>query len=242
MGGSTPVILTIEQLTIRFAAPVVNRVSLSVAHGQRVALVGESGCGKTVLALSLLGLLPQTARVEGTACFSGQNLLDPAVVRSLRGREIAMCWSNAEQYFNPVQRIGPQIDEAYSLHHPGKARLARDRTLELLRKMGFEDPWRVYKAYPSQLSGGMNQRAMIAMSLINSPSLLLVDEPTRGLDDANRNRVLRCLADLEDVSMLIITHDMDLVEQLAHQAHFMRAGELLHPDHPYARELVRAGL
>jgi ABC-type glutathione transport system ATPase component len=235
-------ILTVENLTIRFGAPVVNGVSLTVARGQRVALMGESGCGKTVLALSLLGLLPQTARVEGAACFNGRNLLDAAVARSLRGREIAMCWSNAERYFNPVKRIGAQIDEAYSLHHPGKALQARERTLELLRKMGFEDPRRAYNSYPSKLSGGMNQRAMIAMSLINSPSLLLVDEPTRGLDDANRDRVLRRLADLAGVSMLIITHDMGLVEQLAQQVHFMRAGEFLHPDHPYARELVRAGL
>ncbi len=235
-------ILTVEDLTIRFGAPVVNRVSLTVAREQRVALVGESGCGKTVLALSLLGLLPQSARVEGAACFNGRNLLDPAVARSLQGREIAMCWSNAERYFNPVKRIGAQIDEAYSLHHPGKAHEARERTLELLREMGFEDARRAYGSYPFQLSGGMNQRAMIAMSLINSPSLLLVDEPTRGLDDASRDRVLRCLADLEGVSMLIITHDMGLVEQLAQQVHFMRAGEFLHSDHPYARELVRAGL
>jgi ABC-type glutathione transport system ATPase component len=239
MGGSAPVILTVENLTVRFGAAVVNRVSVAVARGQRVALVGESGCGKTVLALTLLGLLPQNARVEGAACFAGRNLLDPAVARSLRGREIAMCWSNAERYFNPVKRIGAQIDEAYSLHHPGKA---REKTLELLRKMGFEDPRHVCDAYPSQLSGGMNQRAMIAMGLINSPSLLLVDEPTRGLDDANRDRVLRCLADLAGVSMLIITHDMGLVEQLAQQVHFMRAGEFLDPNHPYAQELVRAGL
>lgn len=249
--------LCIEKLSVPFCTPAgwvptVNRVSLDVPAGRRVALVGESGCGKTVVALALLGLLPKNARVEGAVRFGQQDLLDPRVARSLRGREIAMCWSNAERYFNPTQRIGAQIEEAYSLHHPGRRQEAREKALALLRTMGFEDPRRACCAYPSQLSGGMNQRAMIAMSLINSPSLLLVDEPTRGLDDANRDRVLGCLAEIGGVSMLMITHDIGMVRTLAHDVHFMRAGEildggplpeaLLHPQHSYSRELVRAGL
>jgi ABC-type glutathione transport system ATPase component len=249
-------ILAVRELSVSFRTPVglveaVKRVSLTVASGERVALVGESGCGKTVLALALLGLLPRNARIEGEASFGGRDLLDPGVARALRGREIAICWSNAERFFNPVKRIGSQIDEAYAVHHRAGEHHARERTMALLRDVGFTDPARICSSYPFQLSGGMNQRAMIAMSLVNSPRLLLVDEPTRGLDDANRDRVLRCLAGIAGVSMLVITHDIALVEQMAHSVHFMRAGEildggtcpgaLLRPNHPYSQELVRAG-
>jgi ABC-type glutathione transport system ATPase component len=217
-----------------------------------VALVGESGCGKTVLALTLLGLLPRNAKIEGSASWGGANLLDPQVAALLRGREIAMCWSNAERYFNPVVPIGAQIDEAHRLHHRCSARAAQERTLTLLRDFGFDDPHRIRDCFPFQLSGGMNQRAMIAMSLMNSPQLLLVDEPTRGLDDGNRERVLQCLLGVTGASMLVITHDMGLVERLAQRVYFMRAGEILdhgpipevlrEPGHPYAEELVRADL
>jgi peptide/nickel transport system ATP-binding protein len=178
--------------------------------------------------------------------------LDPAVTQALRGRDVAMCWSNAQRFFNPVIRIGSQIGEAYLQHHPGERSEARDRTLMLLEEMGFAEPGRVYDAYPFQLSGGMNQRAMIAMSLINRPRLLLVDEPTRGLDDASRDRVLGCLLRIDGASMLLITHDVRLVRQLAREVHFMRAGQIVDrkpssilPDgdlHPYARLLVDADL
>ncbi|HTX53341.1 MAG TPA: ATP-binding cassette domain-containing protein, partial [Candidatus Baltobacteraceae bacterium] len=169
-----------------------------------------------------------------------------------RGREIAMCWSNAERYFNPVVPIGVQIEEAYALHHRRPDSAARERTLALLREVGFEDPKRICGSYPFQLSGGMNQRAMIAMSLMNAPRLLLVDEPTRGLDDENRERVVRCLLAVSGASMLVITHDMDLVERIAQRVYFMRAGEILDdgpvpgvlraPGHPYSEQLVRVGL
>lgn len=250
-------ILRVKDLSVGFKTrtgfvPAVNRVSLTIQAGERVALVGESGCGKTVLALTLLGLLPRNAQVEGSASLGSSDLLCARVAASRRGREVAMCWSNAERYFNPVATIGAQIDEAYALHHPGRAREARRRTLSLLRNVGFEDPEWICRSYPFQLSGGMNQRAMIAMSLINSPRLLLVDEPTRGLDDENRERVIRCLLGVPGASMLVITHDMNLVERIAQRVHFMRAGEILDggpvpealrsPGHPYAEELVKAGL
>jgi ABC-type dipeptide/oligopeptide/nickel transport system ATPase component len=224
--------LDLLDLSVQFdtsggAVPAVDRASLTIKPGDRVALVGESGCGKTVLALAILGLLPRNARIDGAAAFGGRNLLDAHTARSLRGREIAMCWSNAERFFNPVARIGRQIGEAYVQHHPGEQRQAREMTMSLLGDMGFMEPRRVYDSYPFQLSGGMNQRAMIAMSLINKPRLLLIDEPTRGLDDESRDSVLGCLLGIAGVSMLIITHDVGLVAQLAHRVYVMRAGKIL---------------
>jgi ABC-type glutathione transport system ATPase component len=249
--------LTLVGLSVWFdgaKGPVraVDRVSLSVGAGERVALAGESGCGKTVLALALLGLLPRNARTSGTALYEDRNLLDPRWARTFRGKDIAMCWSNAERFFNPVVKIGWQIGEAYEQHHPGEWKRAKESALGLLDEMGFVEPRRVYEAYPFQLSGGMNQRAMLAMSLINRPRLLLVDEPTRGLDDEGRDRVLACLLGVSGVSMLIITHDIGLVRQLAQRVCFMREGAIVDSQpcsnlsgaalHPYARQLVDADL
>lgn len=221
--------LSVTFVTQHGEVPAVVDASLLVQPEDRIALVGESGCGKSVLALAVLGLLPRNARVSGEAYFNGRSLFDRGLAAALRGREIAMCWSNAEHYFNPVIPVGWQIAEAYLQHHPGERRQARQQALELLRRMGFSDPARVFEAYPSQLSGGMNQRAMIAMSLINQPGLLLIDEPTRGLDDESRDRVVECLLDIFGVSMLVITHDMELVRQIAHGVCFMRAGRILDP-------------
>lgn len=248
--------LSVEHLSVTFETPTegvaaVRDVSLTVDEKERVALVGESGCGKTVLLLALVGLLPRNARLQGHARFGDADLLDPGIASALRGREIAVCWSNAERYFNPVLRIGVQIDEACAIHRSQSRQQIRAHTLELLRCMGFSDPETIYRAYPFQLSGGMNQRAMIAMSLANAPKLLLVDEPTRGLDDRNRDKVVESLIGIRDTSMLIITHDLDLVHTLGHKVHFMRSGRFVDggtcpaaleaPTHPYAVQLVRAG-
>jgi ABC-type dipeptide/oligopeptide/nickel transport system ATPase component len=249
--------LELLDLSVQFDTPggvvsAVDELCLSIGSGTRVGLVGESGCGKTVIALAILGLLPRNARTYGAALFEGRDLLVSSVAASLRGRYIAMCWSNAVRFFNPVMKIGTQISEAYLRHHPGERRQARELAMCLLGEMGFNDAARVYESYPFQLSGGMNQRAMIAMSVINRPRLLLVDEPTRGLDDESRQSVLKCLLGISGVSMLIITHDMDLVRQLAVQVFIMRNGVILDhgpcpealddPQHPYTRMLVEADL
>jgi len=247
--------LEIRNLSVNFhgaglGLQVVRGVCLRLPPGQRASLVGESGCGKTVLAMALLGLLPQNARISGEAFFGDWNLLDPPATARLRGKEIAICWSNAERYFNPVLPVGPQIAEAYLQHHPGRRREARQRTLELLQGMGFADPLRVWKARPFQLSGGMNQRAMIAMSVINEPRLLFVDEPTRGLDDDNWERVVDCLLRLNGMSLFIITHDLRLVRRAGGWLYFMRGGRLVaggscpdllnHPPPGYVSDLVRS--
>jgi len=247
--------LCVELLSVAFETPkgrlpVLDRVSLEIGAGERVALVGESGSGKTVLALALLGLLPRNARVSGAARLGSFDLLDPQVAARVRGRDIAICWSDAERYFDPVRKVGRQIEEVCLLHGKCGAAEARRRALALLERMGIEDSERIYRSLPFQLSGGLNQRAMIAMSLAASPRVLIVDEPTRGLDGEARRRVIEALASAGDVSMLLITHDLELAEALARRVYFMRQGlivdsgsvpeALTAPQHPYAQALVRA--
>lgn len=246
-------ILEINGLSVGFETAgaetfAVRNVSLAVEAGERLALMGESGCGKSVLALSVMGLLPGNARVGGAVRFAGRDILTGGVVGELRGRELAVCWSNAERFFDPVMTVGEQITEAYAVHHPGEKRRARAAALDLLRRLGFEEPGSVYGRFPFQLSGGMNQRAMIAMSLVNSPRLLFVDEPTRGLDDANRDLLIGTLLGIEDTAMVIITHDVDMAMRTAGRFLMMRRGELIDggllpeglagSEHPYTRRLV----
>jgi ABC-type dipeptide/oligopeptide/nickel transport system ATPase component len=249
--------LDVCNLTVTFETPAgevlaIDKLSLSIKAGERVALVGESGCGKTVLALSLMGLLPRNAHVSGKAEFDGMDLIRANAARSIRGRRISICWSNAERFFNAVVPVGKQICEAYMQHHPVERAYAEQKADSLLMEMGFDDPRHIRNAYSFQLSGGMNQRAMLAMSVINNPGLLLVDEPTRGLDDDSRESVVHCLCKIHQGSMLIITHDMRLVMELAHRVYFMKEGKILaegscpqaltHPGHPYAELLIQSDL
>jgi ABC-type dipeptide/oligopeptide/nickel transport system ATPase component len=249
--------LIIRNLSVSFKTPAgevhaIDGLSLDIKPGERIALVGESGCGKTALALSLVGLLPRNARISGTAVFDGLDLFHSDAARRIRGKRISICWSNAERFFNPVLPVGHQIREAYLQHHPSEKKQADKRTVELLAEMGFTDPERIRDSYPFQLSGGMNQRAMLAMSVINRPELLLVDEPTRGLDDDSRDSVVQCLGRIRDASMLIITHDMRLVMELAHRIYFMKEGKILteglcpeilnRPGHPYAELMIQSAL
>jgi ABC-type dipeptide/oligopeptide/nickel transport system ATPase component len=249
--------LHIRDLVVVFTTPAgdvraIDGLSLSISSGERVALVGESGCGKTVLALSLVGLLPGNARVTGAAVFNGEDLIHTNAARRIRGQKISICWSNAERFFNPVLTVGKQICEAYIQHHPAGKSHAEQKADALLKEMGFSDSRLIRDSYPFQLSGGMNQRAMLAMSVVNDPELLLVDEPTRGLDDASRENVVQCLRRIHQSSMLIITHDMRLVMELAHRVYFMKEGKILaqgpcpqalsHPGHPYAELLIQSDL
>jgi len=246
-------ILEIIGLSVVFETNCGDRVavrdaSLAIAPGERLALMGESGCGKTVLAMAVLGLLPQNVRVTGSIRFEGCEILNSREVPKLRGRRLAVCWSNAERFFDPVMTVGVQIAEAYRVHHPGDRSQAKEITLALLKRLGFKDPDDAYRRYPFQLSGGMNQRAMIAMSLINNPHLLIVDEPTRGLDDRNRYLVIEALLDIGEASLFVITHDLELVSKIAGRFLVMKRGEIIdrgtcsdqriRSDHPYTRRLV----
>jgi ABC-type dipeptide/oligopeptide/nickel transport system ATPase component len=249
--------LIVRDLSVVFQTPAgevsaIDGLSMSINSGERIALVGESGCGKTVLALSLVGLLPRNAHISGMIEFDGLDLIHTDAARRIRGQRISICWSNAERFFNPVVSVGDQICEAYLQHHPLEKAQAEERTNNLLEEMGFSNPLHIRNSYPFQLSGGMNQRAMLAMSVINRPELLLVDEPTRGLDDESRDGVVQCLRRIHEGSMLIITHDMRLVRELAQRVYFMKEGRILiegqspdalkQPQHPYAELMIQSDL
>ena len=220
-------LVSITDLSVVFATRhgevrAVDGISFDIREGEKMAILGESGCGKSVLALSLLGILPRNACVRGKVSIDGRETAGAA--RDMCGKTVSMCWSNAEKFFNPVMRVGEQIVEAFLAHHPGQRRMGRQKALEIMGSLGFHDPATVYKSYPYQLSGGMNQRAMIAMSIINSPRLLIVDEPTRGLDDSSRERVIDAIGCLKGVTLMLITHDVDCALRLATQAYIMRRG------------------
>ncbi len=249
--------LEVNNLSVAFelgrdSVAAITGMTFSMAEGERLALMGESGCGKTVLALTILGLLPRTARVGGTVRFRGLDLTTAANARTLRGGKIAVSWSNAGAFFDPVATIGSQIAEAYLIHHPGDGKNARDKVLALMERLNFPDPDRIYRSHPHQLSGGMSQRAMIAMSLVNDPALVIVDEPTRGLDDRNRDMAVETLLSVKSVAVLLITHDVELARALADSVMVMRGGSVLEnaprdmffngPAHPYSRDLLAAGM
>src|SRR6266478_2064421 len=239
----------------------VNEVSFQLAPAQSLGLVGESGSGKTMLALALMGLLPPGARVAGTAVLeragtneSNLTQLNEKTWRSVRGREIAMIFQEPMTSLNPVMRIGAQIEEAISTHEPSlsKSQL-RGRTLEALRQASVPEPETRAEQFPHQLSGGLRQRAMIAMALAARPRLLIADEPTTALDVTVQKQILELLDRLRrelKLGLLFITHDLGVVAQVADRLAVMYAGRiieegparevLLRPRHPYAEGLLEA--
>jgi len=242
-----------EQGTVR----PVDRVSFDVPRGQTVGLVGESGCGKSVTSLSIMGLIPAPAgRVEsGSIRFEGRELvgLPEPQRRALRGREIAMIFQEPMSSLNPVYSAGQQIGEAIRVHERCTRAQARARAIELLRKVGIPAPEERVDAYPHQLSGGMRQRVMIAIALALSPKLLIADEPTTALDVTIQAQILDLLSALrKEMSMgiLLITHDLGVVAEAAQHVVVMYAGRVVerastvdlfeHPRHPYTRGLLQS--
>jgi peptide/nickel transport system ATP-binding protein len=231
----------------------VQGTSLTLARGERTGLVGESGCGKTTLSLALMGLLPPNASVAGRVLLDGEDILARGEdsVRPHRWSDIAMVFQGAMNAFNPVQRIGNQIVEALELHGTAKGKAAQARCGELLELVGI----RAERArrFPHEFSGGMRQRAAIAMALACSPRVLLADEPTTALDVMVQAQILQLLMRLSDelgLSMILITHDLPIVAQTCQTAAVMYAGRIaergpttaLHdaPRHPYTRMLFAA--
>ena len=229
-------------------------VSFDVADGEVVAIVGESGCGKTVTALSILGLLPRNTSVTGEVLFRGRNVLElPAdEARSLRGSRIAMVFQDALAALNPLHRIGDQVAEAIRAHHPEVGRnQARERVVELLAEVGIPNPRQRLREYPHQFSGGMRQRVVIAMAMANDPDLLIADEPTTALDVTTQAQVLEVLARMRERSgsaLLLITHDLGVVAGVADRVVVMYAGRIVEsgavrevfrrPAHPYTMGLL----
>jgi oligopeptide/dipeptide ABC transporter ATP-binding protein len=235
----------------------VDGVSWDVQEGETVALVGESGCGKSVSALSIMRLIDQPAgRIEsGEVLFKGRNLLalSEEQMRRVRGREIAMIFQEPMTSLNPVLTIGRQLTEGLEIHLQMKPLEARARALELLAMVGIPDPERRLGQYPHHFSGGMRQRMMIAMALACNPSLILADEPTTALDVTIQAQILELMRDLArrlGVAMLIITHNLGVVARYADRVNVMYAGRIIErasaaelyaaPRHPYTLGLLRS--
>ncbi|RMH22283.1 MAG: ABC transporter ATP-binding protein [Gemmatimonadetes bacterium] len=239
-------------------ARAVDGVSFDVREGETLGLVGESGCGKTVTSLSVMGLLPQPpGRIEAGSSirFAGEELVGAGErrLRSLRGNEIAMIFQEPMTSLNPVYPVGDQIAEALRLHRGMTRAEARARTVELLAEVGIPEPARRYDEYPHQLSGGMRQRVMIAMALSCEPRLLIADEPTTALDVTIQAQILDLLAGLRrahGMSMLLITHDLGVVAEVCDRVVVMYAGQVVEsgtveevfydPRHPYTRGLLQS--
>ena len=253
--------LNIKGLSISFATAtgevgVTRDVSFSIAPGERLGVVGESGCGKTVTGLSILGLLPaRTARVRGEMLFEGRDLnrMTPAQLRAVRGREIGMIFQEPMTALDPVFTIGEQIGEAYRKHFPASRAEARERAIEALAQVGIPLPARRHDEYPHQLSGGMRQRVVIAMALVCEPKLLIADEPTTALDVTVQAQITDLLLDLSQrkgTALMFITHDLGVVAEVCTRMLTMYAGQvvedapidaaLLRPRHPYTSGLLRS--
>jgi len=253
-------LLEIRALNIAFRTAttplkVVSNLSFDVNESEVFGLVGESGCGKSLTALSIMGILPSTAYAEGSINFKGTDLLklDTESMRRLRGRELAMIFQEPMTSLNPVLTVGYQIAEVMTTHLGLSKRDAFDRALELLRDVKIPSPEIRIKEYSHQMSGGMRQRVMIAMAIACNPSLLIADEPTTALDVTVQSQILQLLHGLRKdrgMSLLLITHDLGIISENADRVAIMYAGRLMelaearelfsNPGNPYTRGLLES--
>src|SRR3954451_7591794 len=232
----------------------VDGVSFSVDKGQTLGIVGESGSGKSVTCLTIMGLNPKrTAMSSGTASWKGEDLLtaSPRRLREIRGNEIAMIFQDPMTSLNPVHKIGDQLAEAMRLHEDVSQKTARARALDLLKAVGIPRPERRLDDYPHQFSGGMRQRVMIAMALINNPDLLIADEPTTALDVTTQAQIISLMSRLQrdfGSAIILITHALGVVAETADEVMVMYAGRAVEqapykglfyqPHHPYTWGLM----
>jgi oligopeptide/dipeptide ABC transporter ATP-binding protein len=237
-------------------AAVVDGVSLEVAAGEALALVGESGCGKTMTAFSILRLVPKPGRIDAgrvTLCGHDVLALPVAEMRRVRGGDAAMIFQEPMTSLNPVQTVGEQVVEAIRLHERVSRRAARERTVALFDQVRIPDPAERVGAYPHELSGGLKQRVMIAMALSMRPKLLIADEPTTALDVTIQAQILTLLRELQQelrTAILLITHDLGLVNELSDRIAVMYAGRIVEEGsrvdvlagarHPYTQGLLRS--
>ncbi len=250
-------LLEVTGLSVGFGGfQAVDQVDLTVAEGEVLCVVGESGSGKSVSMLAVMGLLPGTARIAAErVAFRGNDLLHaaPRRRRALTGRDIAMVFQEPTTSLNPCYTIGWQIREALRTHHAVPRHQTRARATELLAQVGVPAPEQRLRAFPHQLSGGLNQRAMIAMAIACNPALLIADEPTTALDVTVQKGVLDLLVGLQrdrGMGLVLITHDMGVVAETAQRVQVMYAGKVMeeqpaaplfaHPRHPYTAALLDA--
>lgn len=249
-------LLAVRDLRVDFGrrrAPALRGIDFDLRAGQRLGLIGESGSGKSVTALALMGLLPETAHVEGSIRWEGLELvgMSDGEYTKLRGDAMSMIFQEPMTALDPTMRVGRQVAEALRLHGGAPAGKARERVLEMLGEVGLPDARRVADSFPHQLSGGQRQRSLTAMALINRPRLVICDEPTTALDVTVQARVLEVLnAELRAVNAacLFISHDLAVVSQVCDDLIVMYRGELVEagpltqvlgdPQHPYTRGLI----
>jgi peptide/nickel transport system ATP-binding protein len=261
MSAATEPLLEVKDLRVEFPTEdgivhAVDGISYRVDRGRTLGIVGESGSGKTVSSLTTIGLTQtQGARVSGEIRFQGRDLvgLPDEELRAIRGNEIAMIFQDPLSALHPFYRVGEQLVEAIRVHQDVSKAAARKRSVELLELVGMPDPKRRVEGYPHEFSGGMRQRAMIAMALANEPKLLIADEPTTALDVTVQAQILSLLARLQrelEMAIIIITHDLGVVAEVADQIAVMYAGRIVEsaptaqifssPEHPYTWGLLRS--
>ena len=259
MGAAADRILEVRDLRTWFhtrhgIAKAVDGIDLHVEAGEVLCIVGESGCGKSVTALSIMRLVAPPGRVEsGEVIFEGRNLLDlsAAEIAKLRGDRISMIFQDPASSLNPVTQVALQISEVFEIHRATKRRVGLKRAIAMLEKVGIPDPERRAKAYPHEMSGGMAQRVMVAMALACEPKLLIADEPTTALDVTIQAQILDLMRALQSefgTALILITHDLGVVAEMADRVAVMYAGEIveeadvrtlfLEPKHPYTRSLI----
>jgi oligopeptide/dipeptide ABC transporter ATP-binding protein len=248
-------LLEVKDLTISIGAlEVVRDVSLSLDDGKTLGLVGESGCGKSITMLAIMGLLPEKVRISGSIKLRGEELLGQSqhALTALRGKRMAMIFQDPMTSLNPVMTVGEQLGEAIAIHNPGMARQARQaRALDLLRLVAIPFPDRRLLQYPHELSGGMRQRVMIAIAMANDPELLIADEPTTALDVTVQAQIMELLQRLQaerQMGLMLISHDLGVVGDIADEVANMYAGRICErgtvdavfdsPHHPYTHGLL----
>ena len=256
MNPNTQNLLKIDNLCISINKnDIIKDVSIQINKGEMIGLVGESGCGKSLTALSIIKLIDENVMKvkSGEIQFLGKNLLSKTEkeLEKIRGKEISMIFQEPMTSLNPVFSIGDQINEVLFIHNNLRKKIATDKTIDLLSKVGIPRPEISYKKYPHQLSGGQRQRVMIAMALACSPKLLIADEPTTALDVIVQSQILNIINNLRrelNMSVLLITHDLGLVQDFCDRVYVMYDGKILEnadsvklfksPQHQYTKDLL----
>ena len=249
--------LNIENLNVRLKKKnIIKNVNIKIFDGEIVGLVGESGCGKSITALSIIKLIDENVMkiTSGKILFNDKNLLSKSdqFLRNIRGKEISMIFQEPMTSLNPVFTIGSQINEVLLIHENLGKKVATERTIDLLKKVGIPSPHISINKYPHQLSGGQRQRVMIAMALACSPKLLIADEPTTALDVIVQAQILKIIKSLKkeyNMSVLLITHDLGLVQDFCDRVYVMYDGKILesakcktifqNPIHQYTKDLLK---
>ena len=253
-------ILRVEDLTVDFPTEdgvvrAVRGISYTLREREVIGVVGESGSGKSVSSMAVMGLLPGSARVRGSILFDGRELIGApsSTIRRLRGNRMAMIFQDPMTAMNPVHKVGDQLAEAYRAHHRVAKRVAWSKAVETLEVVGIPQPESRAESYPHEFSGGMRQRAMIAMAIINEPEIIFADEPTTALDVTVQAQIMETLVEVKDrvnAAVVLITHDLGVVANMADRVLVMYAGQVVEegsvaqlfsmPQHPYTVGLLGA--